>query len=103
MKKKKLKKIQRKNSKKVGQKFEAEALKTLNSGAIPFDPGDIKTDEYVIEVKGTEKSGYRVSTKVLEKLWNQALTVNKQPLLMVLISNNKILWKLKIFIEKENK
>ena len=85
-----------------GRKYEKECQKTINSGAF-FDKGDLKTSEYVIECKFTEKKGFRISTKILEKIWNEALDANKLPLLLVGIRDDKTQWNLHVTINKEMK
>ena len=71
-----------------GREFEEKVQKCLNSGAFNFDKGDLKTSEYIIEAKYTDKKSYRISDKVLEKLWNDALEANKLPKLIIGISKN---------------
>lgn len=90
-------------SKEKGKKFENKIQKTINSGAMWFDKGDLKTDEYVIEAKYTEKKGFRISTKILNKLWNDALEANKFPLLTIGIKEDNCLWMLKVTINREVK
>lgn len=85
-----------------GRKFEDECQKTINSGAF-FDKGDLKTEDYVIECKFTEKKGFRISTKILEKIWGEALDANKLPLLIVGIKDGTTQWNLKIELNKETK
>lgn len=97
--------MKKKSNKEKGQKFERKVEKTINSGALSFDKGDLKSDEYVIEVKFTEKKGYRLTTKVIKKIWEEALEANKLPLLIIGIDDetNQCLWRLKIDIERERK
>lgn len=85
-----------------GRKFEDQCQKTINSGAF-FDKGDLKTEDYVIECKYTEKKGFRISTKILEKIWGEALDANKLPLLIVGIKDGTTQWNLKIELNKETK
>jgi hypothetical protein len=85
-----------------GRKFEDQCQKTINSGAF-FDKGDLKTEDYVIECKFTEKKGFRISTKILEKIWGEALDANKLPLLIVGIKDGTTQWNLKIELNKETK
>ena len=87
----------KKNSKRKGMDFE----KTIASGALWFDKGDIKTKDYVIEAKFTEKKGYRISLKTLRKLWDDALEANKLPLLTIGIKEGNELWIIKCQIQKE--
>lgn len=76
------------NSKHKGMKFENKVQKCINSGAIYFDPGDLKTDNALIECKFTDKKSYRIPLKVLEKLWEEALDSNKLPRLVIGIRRN---------------
>ena len=93
----------KKNNKKKGQNFENKVQKTLNSGALWFSPADLRSDEHVIEVKFTEQKGFRITTRMLEKLWNEALDANKLPLLVIGIEEDKQRWMLRVQIEKEIK
>ena len=90
-------------SKKLGQKFEKKVQKTINSGALWFNKGDLQTKDYVIEAKYTEKKGYRITTKLLKKLWEDALEANKLPLLTIGIKDEEGLWMLGITINREVK
>jgi hypothetical protein len=85
-----------------GRKFEEQCQKTINSGAF-FQKGDLKTENYCIECKFTEKKGFRISTKILEKIWGEALDSNKLPLLIVGIKDGTTQWNLKIELNKEMK
>jgi len=97
-------KRQKKANKILGQDFEKKVQKTLNSGALPFDKGDLKTKDYVIECKCTEKKSYRISTKLLQKLWNEAYDANKLPLLIIGIQGEEgEKWMLHVKVEKEVK
>ena len=82
-------------------KNEDRVQKTLNSGSLWMSKGDLQSDEYVIECKFTEKKGFRISTKILEKLWNEALDANKMPLLTISIEEEKCRWNLVCHVEKE--
>ena len=89
-------------NKKKGMNFENKVQKTLNSGALWFDKADLKMSDYCIEVKFTEKKGFRITTQMLNKLWNQALTANKEPLLVIGIKRedgNTFLLNCKLTIE----
>ena len=85
-----------------GRKFEKECQQTINSGAF-FDKGDLKTEDYVIECKFTEKKGFRISTKILEKIWGEALDANKLPLLIIGIKDGTVQYNLTVQINKEIK
>ena len=71
-----------------GRKFEDKVQKCINSGAFAFDKGDLKTNDFVIECKYTDKLSYRITNKVLEKIWVDALEVNKLPRLVIGIPRN---------------
>lgn len=93
--------MRKKSNKQKGSDFEKKVVQSINSGAIWFQKGDLRTDDYVIEVKYTDKKGYRVSTKILEKIWNEALEANKLPLMIVGIKDEKAKWTMKIELTKE--
>lgn len=80
--------MKKKKSKNIGKAFEEKVQKCINSGALSFDKGDLKTDNYLIECKTTEKNGYRITQKVLEKIWKEALESNKLPKLIIGIPRN---------------
>jgi hypothetical protein len=95
------------NNKKKGMNWEKKVAQTLASGALWFDKGDLKTKDHIIECKFTEKSGYRITIKLLDKLWRDSLEANKLPALIIGIKDNKgtvpILWTIKAQIEREAK
>ena len=100
------KKRPRQKNKVKGQKFESLVQKTLNSGSLWFDKGDLRTEDYLIECKYTDKKGFRITTKILEKLWNEALERNKLPALTIGISdeeNPDMVWLLQVKIERKRK
>jgi hypothetical protein len=84
-----------------GRKFEDKCKNSINSGALWFDKGDLKTKDHCIECKFTEKKGFRITTKLLRKLWDEALTANKLPALVIGIKDEKHIWTLKAVLEKE--
>jgi len=94
-------KRKKQSSKKIGQEFEKVVQKTINSGALWFSKGDLQTKNYVVECKFTEKKGYRISAKLLKKLWDEALDANKLPLLVIGIKEDDCKWMLKVEINKE--
>ncbi len=81
-------KIKKQSKQNKGRKFENVAQKTIASGSIWFDPLDIKSDEFCIEVKYTEKKGFRITKDLLNKIWGQALSMNKEPALIIGIKRN---------------
>ena len=89
----KRKRMKRKKSNKdKGNAFEEKVKNTINSGALVFDKGDLKTCDLVIECKFTEAKGFRISTKILNKIWSEALDSNKLPRLVVGIKDGEELW-----------
>lgn len=74
--------------KKKGNRFEDKVKKTLNSGSLWFSPLDLSSDRYLIEAKYTDKPGYRISLDLLNKIWGQSLSMNKEPILEIGIRRN---------------
>lgn len=95
--------MKKKSNKQKGNEFESRIIKSINSGAISWQKGDARVDDYCIEIKGTDKKGYRLTTTVLSKIWGEALDANKLPLLLIIINDkeNKQRWNLKVEIQKE--
>ena len=94
-------KTQKNNSKKLGQQFEKKVQKTINSGQLWNDKGDLKTKDYLIECKVTEKKGYRVTLKLLQKIWKEALEANKLPMLIIGLKDENCKWMLRVEINRE--
>jgi hypothetical protein len=90
----------KKSSKEKGNDFEEKCQRTINSGAF-FQKGDIQTKDLCLECKYTDKKGFRISTKILTKLWNEALDSNKLPMLIIGIKNDNVQWTLKCEIQKD--
>jgi hypothetical protein len=84
------------SKRKKGQKGERKAKETINSGALWFDKGDLKTADYLIEVKETSKKGYRLTTKLLEKVVSEAYTAKKKPLVMIVFPKYVCIVKIKV-------
>jgi hypothetical protein len=66
-----------------GRKFEDKCKKTIASGALWFNKGDLRYEDKFIECKYTDKKGFRVSLEMLEKLWSQALDSSKEPVIQI--------------------
>ena len=75
--------------KKNANRQEKELSKALGakltpaSGAFAFNKGDMKTDEWLIESKATEKPSYSLTKKVLEKIEREAIKDHRLPLLIL--------------------
>ena len=93
----------KKNSKKKGLDFEKKIERTINSGALSFDKGDLKSDKYLVDCKFTEKKGFRITHKMLEKIWNEALESNKLPRLIIGIKGVDYEWILDVSINRKIK
>jgi len=93
--------MQKKSNKEKGTNFEKKVVQNINSGALWFNKGDLKTEDYCIECKFTEKKGYRITTNILKKIWEEALESNKLPLMIVGIKDENSTWNLQIQINKE--
>ncbi len=91
----------KKSNKRKGINWEKKVEKCIASGALWFNKGDLRTDDYLIEAKYTGKKGYRISTKILKKLWVEALEANKLPLLIIGIEDEDSKWILKVEVNKE--
>ena len=59
--------LQKSTSRKRGRKGEKVVSDTINSGALWFDKSDKKSKNYLIEVKTTDKSSYRITSKLIAK------------------------------------
>ena len=95
--------MKKSNSKKIGMDFEEQFIKTINSGAF-FHDGDASSNLHVLEIKGTRKGkGFRITTKMLNKIWGEAFDNNKFPMFGVIIEDEKDIWTLKIEINKKRK
>jgi len=79
---------QQRNNQRKGKKFEDKVQKTIGSGKVWFSPLDLRYDKYCIEAKFTDKKGYRISRELLDKIWDSALSMNKEPFLIIGIKRN---------------
>ena len=66
-----------KQEKQVASKFDGS--RTLNSGATPYQPGDVYLDEYLVECKTkmTHSDSITIKKEWLEKIKKEALFVGK--------------------------
>lgn len=98
--------MKKKSNKKKGLQFEeivAKMLdrytdynvesKTIGSGCFWHSKGDLEVSKrglnYLLEIKGTEKKEYRLSSKTIKKIWGEALDSGKLPLFAVLIEGKE--------------
>ena len=69
--------------KKISKKQEAESAKLFGgrvqpaSGALATAKGDVRTKEFLIENKYTEKEKYALKYEILDKIWKEAVRESK--------------------------
>lgn len=100
------KKPKQQQNKLKGQRFESDVQRTLNSGSLWFSKGDLQTQDYLIEVKYTDKKSFRITTKILKKIFNEAFEQNKLPALVIGIKDNEdenVVWELQVQINRKLK
>lgn len=61
-----------------------------NSKAIGLVPQSIDYDKFVVDVKYTDKGGFRISLDMLEKLFQKARLAGKLPLLKIGIKKSEL-------------
>jgi len=71
-----------------GLKFEKQVQRSIGSGKYWHAPLDINYQDHCIESKYTDNKGYRINLALLEKVWGEALSMNKEPMLIVGIKRN---------------
>lgn len=52
---------------------------------------DVRTDKYLIECKTTTKESYRITLDTWEKIWKEALTDDRIPVMIVDIDGTEIM------------
>ena len=83
-----------------GRKAEEKFIKTINSGAF-YQKADATSETYALEHKYTEKKGFRITTDLLKKIWEESFDQNKFPMFGITIKEGESLWMLKIDIVKK--
>jgi hypothetical protein len=87
-------KVATKYRKKASQKQEKTLAKKLGgkvtpgSGAFGFHKGDVKTSDYLVEAKFTDKQEYRLTLKTWNKIENEASDINKTALMEVMLDQD---------------
>lgn len=74
-----------KKEKKDAKDFGGDRVKA--SGSLWHAPGDVKTEEFLIDSKHTTKKSFSVSKKIWDKLYGEALFSFKTPLLSLQIQD----------------
>lgn len=72
---------------------EKDDAKTINgkrvkgSGNRWYNPGDIRSETYLVESKQTDKASYSLSRKKLDKIYEEALFAFKTPVFSIRIQD----------------
>lgn len=61
------------------------------SGNRWYSPGDVKTNEFLIDSKQTDKKSYSLNIDTLDKLYEEALFSYRIPLLSIKIQDKEII------------
>ena len=85
-----------------GRKAEEVFIKTINSGAFNHD-GDATSDIHTLEIKQTDKKGFRITSDLLDLIWEEAFDQNKLPMFGIIIDRPDKRWILKVDIVRELK
>jgi hypothetical protein len=78
---------------KLKEKNDAKTIKgkvVRGSGSRWYNPGDARSDNFLVESKYTEKGSYSLNKKKLDKLYREALMTYKIPLFMVQIQDTEV-------------
>lgn len=78
----------RKSEDKIAKEFKGKRVR--GSGNQTFHPGDVKTDQFLIENKITQKKSYSLSMQVLNKIYEEALFSFRIPLISIKIQEKEI-------------
>lgn len=57
------------------------------SGGLWFAPGDVSTEEFLIDCKSTEKKSFSVTEEIWDKIHTEALKCRKLPCLSIQLGN----------------
>ena len=78
-----------KKEKKDSKDFDGQRQK--GSGNFWAKPGDVKTEDYLIDSKQTSKSSYSISYKTWDKLYEEALFSFRIPILSLIIQDLELI------------
>ena len=62
----------------------------VGSGNQWYAPGDVKTDDFLIDSKHTTKKSYSITLKTWDKLYEEALFAKRLPVLSLQIQETEI-------------
>ena len=66
-----------------------DGLRTPNSGAIKFIPGDVIKGDYLIDLKSTDKQQIIINEKMIEKIESESGRVGKKPIIILFFRRTK--------------
>jgi len=78
---------------KLKEKNDAKTIdgkRVRGSGNRWYNPGDSRSNDYLVESKFTEKDSYSLNRKKLQKIYKEALLTYKIPLFMVQIKDMEV-------------
>jgi hypothetical protein len=93
-------KVAQKYRRKASQKQEKTLAKKLGgkvtpgSGAFGFHKGDVTSDKYLVEAKYTDTTNYRLTLRTWNKIKNEAYSVDKIPVMEIVLDQNQFPTKL---------
>jgi hypothetical protein len=61
--------------------------RTPRSGGLWNKPGDVKTIDWLFDCKQTTKLSYSINTRVLKKIYREAILSNRTPALSVILGD----------------
>jgi hypothetical protein len=61
--------------------------RTPRSGGLWNKPGDVKCPEFLFDCKQTEKLGYSVTSRILQKIYREAILSSRTPALSVILGD----------------
>ncbi len=64
--------------------------RTPNSGSLPHFKGDLFSDNCTIDVKSTKGEQIKITVRMLEKLVNDAISMGRDPVLVLDFPNSKL-------------
>jgi hypothetical protein len=59
------------------------------SGGLWFSPGDVKTEDFLIDCKTTEHKGFSITEDIWSKIYAEALKCGKLPCLSIQLGDGK--------------
>ncbi len=64
--------------------------KSRGSGNIWFQPGDLKTDDFLIECKYTKNKSFSINIEKWQKIYDEALFSHKLPVMSIQMQNTEV-------------